>query len=263
VVLSRNVLLSATSVILALSGCQTTLPHSANVVAARVHVAESEDLYPLVTGRHWEYQLAQQQGDSPVQQKAMTIRIASTSEIAQGLTEAVLDREYGAFKPPSTRVRKNATSIVLSRLADPVDGPSITILRLPLTPGATWPGRDFGGGNTETIAPQGPESVTVPAGTFLAQRVDHHIHYAQGSEDVLNYWYAPGVGLVKMIERITLYQGDQPVHMVSTGTLNSVGTDPVAKISGNGDESRNTGRQAWDFLAWPGVSLPVPNRSGR
>jgi hypothetical protein len=247
------------SVFFALTACQAAPPQATRLAASRPQAAEVSDLYPLEAGRYWQYDLAQQQGDQPSQQKAMTIRITAAREVAPGITEAVLDREYGAFKPPSTRVHKDASAVMLSRLSDPVGGPSITILRLPLTVGTSWPGRDFGGGNTETIAPQGPESVTVAAGTFVAQRVDHHIHYAQGGEDTLNYWYAPGVGLVKMIERLTLYQGDQVVHMVSTGSLKASGQGLVTKISGNAAVSPNTGRPGWDFLTLPDVFRRAPN----
>ncbi len=44
---------------------------------------------------------------------------------------------------------------------------SITVLRLPLQAGATWPGRTLAGA-IETIAVIGRETVAVPGGTFQA-----------------------------------------------------------------------------------------------
>jgi hypothetical protein len=75
------------------------------------------------------------------------------------------------------------------------------------------------------------ETVTVPAGTFEAMRVDHEITYAQGATDTLNYWYAPGVGCVKMIERTTLFSGPTPTHLEVIGELTSwhIGEAPAAK----------------------------------
>lgn len=243
------------SLALTLAACHAAPAPLAVRAASTVRAAAADDLYPVEAGRTWTYALDQQQGDDPVQHRAMTIRITSSREISPGLTEAVLDRDYGGFKPPSTRVRKDASHVSLSRLTDPVDGPSITILNLPLTVGASWPGRDFGGGNTETIFPQGPESVTVPAGTFAAQRVDHHIHYAQGTEDVLSYWYAPGTGMVKMIERLTVWQGSAAVHMISTGSL-SAGVTTSCSAAG----LSCTGRPAWGFLVAPDAALSGAGR---
>lgn len=235
-------------VVLLLNACQAGSPAALVRTPVNARAMADADLYPLANGRTWTYALDQQQGDGPVQHNAMTIVTSAVTEVSPGVTQAVLDRHYGSFTPPSTRVRKSADAVTLSRLSDPVGGPSITILHFPLTVGTSWPGRDFGGGNTETIWPQGPENVTVPAGTYVAQRVDHHIHYAQGSEDVLSYWYAPGVGVVKMIERLTVWQGTQAVHLVSTGSL--------TMLSGSAAESSSKGLAPWGFLAAPGVFPP-------
>jgi hypothetical protein len=193
--------------------------------------------------------LQSQNGATPAK-KAMSMAITRVETVGDE-TEATLERTYGSFAPPPTRVRKGAAGVKLSRLADPVDGPSITILKFPLQVGQTWPGRDFGGGNTETIAPQGLETVEVPAGRFEAQRVDHHIAYSNGATDTLSYWYAPGVGMVKMIENLTVWQGETAVHLSSTGSLTS---------RGSAAGSRGTGPAGWGFLAAPGASLPSPAR---
>ncbi|MDB5097239.1 MAG: hypothetical protein JWM80_1660 [Cyanobacteria bacterium RYN_339] len=235
---------------MALPACHTALPHAAAPASRAVRALDTADLYPLIQGQRWEYELLQRQNDAAPVKKAMTIALTRV-EAKGDTTEATLERTYGSFAPPPTRVVKTAAGVRLSRLADPVDGPSITILKFPLQAGQTWPGRDFGGGNTETIAPQGAEAVDVPAGHFDAQRVDHHIAYANGATDTLSYWYAPGVGLVKMIERITVWQGDQAMHLASTGSLT---------LRGSAAGSDYINLEGWGFLAAPGAFPLSPAR---
>jgi hypothetical protein len=217
--LSRISLVALTCVLI--SACQAPLAPQAKVSRTNALQVRSQaaDYYPLAMGAQWEYRLLQKQDDGVVREKPMSIRITQVTDLGEGLVEAVTERRYEAWSPPATRVRRSAGQVVLSRLSDPVDGPSLTILKFPFETGATWPGRPFGGGNTETIAPQGDETVQVPAGTFKAMRVDHQIRYSNGATDTLSYWYAPGRGVVKMIERSTLFQGETPIRLEVTGEL--------------------------------------------
>lgn len=205
-----------------LAACQAApgavSPHQ-RLAAQAAARQESSSLYPLIPGARWEYRLLQRQDQGPVREKPMAITVASAEAQPSGVTMAVLERRYETWAPPATRVLRSAEKVVLSRLADPIDGPSITIMQLPLEVGARWPGRPLSGGNKETIIPQGPERVTVPAGTYEAERVDHLIEYAPGGTDTLSYWYARGVGVVKMIERSTLFQGDGVIRLEVTGEL--------------------------------------------
>lgn len=185
----------------------------------QVAKAGSTDLYPLTPGLQWEYRLRQRQGNGPIQERTLTMGVIRAEEVAPGVTEAVLERHYPNLTPPLTRVRHHADRVVLSRLTDPVDGPSITIMKLPLVMGMTWPGRALGGGHREDLFAKGLESIDIPAGHFEAQRVDHLIRYAQGGDDTLSYWYAPGAGMIKMIERSTLESNGHPVHLEVTGEL--------------------------------------------
>lgn len=198
------------------SGAPVGLNPRATTMRARSLAA---DYYPLAQGARWEYRLLQKQGDGPVGVKPMSITITSVTPLEDGGVEAVTERRYESWSPPATRVRRYSDRVVLSRLSDPVEGPSLTILKFPFDSTASWPGRPFGGGNSETIVPFGEETVEVPAGTFKAFRVDHKIKYVTGDTDELNYWYAPGRGVVKMIERSTLFQGDQALHLEVTGEL--------------------------------------------
>jgi hypothetical protein len=210
---------------LSLSACQ--LPAASKApgltgarAAVRVSAREAAtDLYPVIPGARWEYVLQQKQGDNPVQERPMSIAIVSAEARPDGATLAVTERRYENWSPPRTRVLRYPDKVVLSRLSDPEDGPSITIMQLPLKAGRTWPGRPLEGGNSETLQAMGVETVKVPAGSYQAQRVDHLIRYSNGATDTLSYWYAPGVGVVKMIERSTLFQEGGEVHLEVTGLL--------------------------------------------
>jgi hypothetical protein len=61
----------------------------------------------------------------------------------------------------------------------------------------TWKGKGMMGIEIDDSSQvSGPESVTVPAGTFEAMKVTSKV--VQGGATVAKeYWYAPGVGLVK------------------------------------------------------------------
>ncbi|MFN3429569.1 MAG: hypothetical protein ACK46X_06420 [Candidatus Sericytochromatia bacterium] len=203
------------------SACQKApSPVAAGLRPATAAVRSAQaDFYPVTPGSTWEYQLHQRQANGDTQTRPMTIAIDSAKTRADGVVEAVTSRRYQSWAPPATRVLKFPDRVVLSRLSDPEDGPSITVLKLPLEPGAAWPGRPLEGGHKETIRAIGREAVTVPAGTFEAYRVDHELAYANGDSDTLHYWYAPGVGVVKMIERSTLYQNGQPLKLQVTGEL--------------------------------------------
>ncbi|MEB3198758.1 MAG: hypothetical protein VKP62_16295 [Candidatus Sericytochromatia bacterium] len=134
-------------------------------------------------------------------------------------TCAVLQRRYGNFEPPPTRIWVTPDSVKLSRLNSPVNGPSITILRAPWQSGASWPGRPLPDGHSEVISVIGMRDTEVPAGRFETWQVDHLIRYADGNSDVLSYWYAAGVGCVRMIERATLYVGGKPVKLATEACL--------------------------------------------
>jgi hypothetical protein len=62
------------------------------------------------------------------------------------------------------------------------------------------------------IAFVGTESIAVPAGVFESYHLEHRITNATGAQDKLNYWYAPGVGMIKAIEGLTVDLGQGPVY---------------------------------------------------
>jgi hypothetical protein len=79
--------------------------------------------------------------------------------------------------------------------------PPICLLSLPHKPGQKWtcdnpaqPGGLVAVKATKTA--HGPEEVEVPAGKYTAIRVEH-----RGKAGDATFWYAPGVGLVKMVSK--------------------------------------------------------------
>jgi hypothetical protein len=81
--------------------------------------------------------------------------------------------------------------------------PPACLLRLPHKDGAQWeyncpsqPGGLMGGKATNTA--HGPEEVIVPAGKYRAIRVEYR-GTKNGKEETATFWYAPEVGLVKMV----------------------------------------------------------------
>lgn len=211
--------------------------------AGTVKAAQSgQALYPVNPGTLWEYQTLQKRNDGTFSERWMKMRITSAQALSAGVTEAVLERESPSGQAQPTRVRVHPDKVVLTRLASSPDGPSLTILKTPPVATETWPGRPYSNGNRETVMPQGWEDVTVPAGTFRAWRVDQKIDYAQGGSDTLNYWYAPGVGTVKIVERVTLWMGPEPTHLEVTANLTKVtqGAPVEARPEGGAAGDRGT-----------------------
>ena len=181
------------------------------------------DPYPLDLGRTWVYHsLDQNDGQAP--QVAPDQKFWVAQQVSSGV---VIRRSYGSWEAPATLARKTAESVVLSRYVDsgPPATDSITILRFPLMVGAAWPGRQLVGA-TERIEVAGFESVDVPAGRFEAWHVQHHLTYAAGGGDTLDYWYAPGVGMVEAIERATMLSGGQAHHYQVTASLATCSVTP-------------------------------------
>jgi hypothetical protein len=149
----------------------------------------------------------------------MQMGILRAEARAGGTVEAVLERRYRGLQFPPTRVLVRPDAVVLSRLADPLDGPSLTILRGAPAVGASWPGRPLKPGNEERVVVIGEEDVEVPAGRWRGWRVDHVLRYADGEGDTLSYWYVPGVGCARMIERTTIYVGSEKRKLEVDGLL--------------------------------------------
>lgn len=249
-------LLSAT-LLTVLSACQA-LPQNSPVPAQlRAQTAQRNDIspvqrfYPIDAGRSWTFELNQTQNDQPNSKfKTLNMFIEPLAPEA-GAERAVLRRAYpdSTVTPTPSLIKRFADRVELSRYQAPAQPAGLSAgmteplslslpagarlpydatlplrgknyiiaMQLPFNPGLSWEGRLFQGG-TETITVKGEETVTVPAGTFKALLVEHHLRYDNGREDFLRYWYAPEVGMVKLYEELTAYFG-QWLKMRSTGVL--------------------------------------------
>ncbi len=190
------------------------------------------DFYPINTGKTWTYSLKQYQDEQPnTKFNEMTISIVNNTK-EQGFDSAVMKRFYpnSSIQPNQTLAKIFPDHIELSRYVQQSIFESlgakvnksidyIDILNSPLQSGTNWQGRTFKGG-TEMIEIIGQEDVTVEAGTFKAIKTRHHLIYDNGKEDNLYYWYADGIGMVKLHEEITMYI-KQWVKMKSDGELKS------------------------------------------
>lgn len=178
-----------------------------------------EALYPLEMGTEWRFRTTQRSGDGPDRPGQEQRMVVTESKAEAGVTTAVIERYYGERQSPTTLAVRSSTGVVLSRYGQPELG-SLTIMKFPLTAGAKWGGR-VKPNVEETVAYEGTASVTVPAGTYVAQRLTHYLTYPNGHVDKLDYWYVPGIGMVKAVERVTLDLGQGPKLNQVTAELSS------------------------------------------
>lgn len=220
-----NLAVAAVLIASALAGCSAKAPTAAArtgmVKAIAFTLTGDRPLYPLNAGLRWDYDLRQKQNDGSIKVRKMGMGVAASTE-TDGVTEARLERGYEGWNPPATRAVSTAEGVRLSRAADAPDGPSLQIIKLPAMAGSSWPGRPLAAGNSETIVVRGEEDVEVPAGTFRAVHIDHEIRYADGDGDTLSYWYAPGAGCVRMIERTTIAIGGVPQKLAVEGVMTAL-----------------------------------------
>lgn len=216
-------------IVLFLSSCQSPMP-TRLLSQQNIKQTSLEHYYPLNAGRSWSFDLVQRQnGVDNTKFKSMTLYTEALSS-NNGAERAILHRLYPdtSVKPNPSLAQRFTDRVELSRyqaesklnpqadlmmlqvpsnhpLSSSLRGnPFITALQMPLQAGQKWPGRSFQGG-TETITVKGNETVNVPAGQFETILIEHHLQYNNGKEDFLRYWYAPGIGMIKMHEEITAY----------------------------------------------------------
>jgi hypothetical protein len=219
--------------LLLFTACQPSTPAPAISTGVRAlsQLSAHNNYYPIAQGQRSTYSLEQFQNGQPnTKFREMTITVEALPS-ANGATQAILRRSYpdSSVQPNPSQAKVYDDRVELSRyngrLAPEIFNlplsrtqDYITVLKHPLTPGASWEGRSFQGG-TETISVVGPETLTVPAGRYNTLKVRHHLRYDNGREDNLYYWYAPGVGMVRMEEEISMYLQEQWVRFSATGVL--------------------------------------------
>lgn len=97
---------------------------------------------------------------------------------------------------PYAKKRVSAKGIFLLSTSGGRYDPPPCLLKLPAKPGESWCHRD-----QSKMTLVGEEGVEVPAGTFKALRVDTAVN-ADDMEYEFTSWYAPGIGVIKSVERL-------------------------------------------------------------
>ena len=157
------------------------------------------DYFPLRVGDTWKYRSTTADG----KQSEFNLKVLN-DEKEQGNTLYLVET-VSTFQPIHDWYSKPAGWVLMHRQEYVKAGnkaeyePTKQFLKNPLTSGASWHwhGKGMMGFEIdETNEVSGPETVTVPAGTFEAMKVQTIV--VQGVAPVTKiYWYAPGVGLVK------------------------------------------------------------------
>jgi len=202
-------------------------------------VAQSADYFPDQIGNEWRYRGQITEGPLQTIELKFFSNVSSVTETKsiKGMTVTVFhDTNPGNHGPSDSFYRRDSVGIVYygSEPGTPFEKQLVPyqIMRFPLKLSSSFPQfnrkeLDFGtdldrDGINEKADAQGDttvvgrESVTVPAGTFkdavrVEARMHMQIHLSGGKKtaigtDVMNAWFAKGVGLVKYVERQELSQ---------------------------------------------------------
>ncbi|MBM3316190.1 hypothetical protein FJY71_10230 [candidate division WOR-3 bacterium] len=143
------------------------------------------DYFPDREGTTWEYESA----DS---RPAYSWRVCGRGRFG---ADSVLCRRVAVWEEEmadTLGLLKSSDRVVLFGFMSGREGDRMTLLRLPLGPGARWP---FGTGAETTWAEfRGYEDVETPAGRFPGSA---RVTYT-GSEAAISVWFAPGTGIVQL-----------------------------------------------------------------
>jgi hypothetical protein len=154
-------------------------------------------------------------GAAPPAEIVSTLRVVVTAvQTKGGVTTVTLAETLGEQDQGSDTFEVSEKGVFVTRTDAPAadkqgwkHDPPLCVLSLPHKPGNKWiyecraqPGGLVGVKATKTA--HGPEELVVPAGKFTAIRVEHRDIDKDGREALTaTFWYAPEVGLVKMVSR--------------------------------------------------------------
>lgn len=162
-------------------------------------LAGADDYFPLAVGDSWKYRSTTADG----KQSEFTIKVLSDDK--ENGNPMYLVETVSTFQPIHDWYSKSGGWVLMHRQEYVKTGmkseyqPTKQFLKNPLKSGDSWQWKGKGMMNldiNESNEVSGPESVTVPAGTFQAMKVMTKV--VQGGAPVTKtYWYAGGVGMVK------------------------------------------------------------------
>jgi hypothetical protein len=175
----------------------TLLLMAASVMAQKTRVPAARDYFPMRVGDSWKYR--NMTGDAEY-----TMKVVSAEKQADGNMLYMVERLAGVkvhtwYSKPNGWVLLHRESYPEHEGLEIKHAPAKQFLKNPLVAGAKW---NWSGKNvtqsemTEETQVIGPETVTVPAGTFRAIKMVSKV--AEGPAlKTITTWYADGVGMVK------------------------------------------------------------------
>lgn len=227
-------LLLSTAAVLLLAGCNGSGGGGGGGDACRRAVPSASgpgdvsNHFPLSVGARWNYELTETLGSSPdsAQRSRWSVEVTGTRP-SDGTTASVFvaSRHDGSSPPEEALFAKGPSGV--TQLADETLEPPLDrlfplqVMAFPFTTGSSFEqlscsgldlGEDLDGdGKKErfdirsTVTVVGEEDVNVPAGGFLAVRIDTHLTMTVRAttgqtatvSGVESIWYAPGVGRVR------------------------------------------------------------------
>lgn len=193
------------------------------VAVALITASSQQEDFGLIPGSVWEYTITGEEGPEPFVQRAEKV------VLVQGKPVLELTQKFGKYKPNYHYLAVDAEGFWIYHNSQ-MDGPGVAadaspepMWKLPLRQGSEWTwtspfrGQISSNGNNINMADLDSRctgkvlatnvEVTVPAGTFRTTRVriDRSSKGMGGSQS--DYWIAPGVGIVKEVDR---WLGEQP-----------------------------------------------------
>ena len=194
------------------------LSFAAALLAVPLFALATSPDYPLAPGTRWTFHLHEELGpgtsfneqDAPLAKgNALDLQVVSEvtgSEVVGGKTYARIESKRNGKLSLREWYRLAPEGLVEGKSFDAEAGeehlmsPPQKLLSPTLQPGETWTWRAPDAPVTIRTRVVGPESVTVPAGTYPATKLDVLTTIPLG-DAVLQVqqfrWYAPGVGYVK------------------------------------------------------------------
>lgn len=156
--------------------------------------------FPTTVGDKWDYaylNAADKDKDVGVARTVLAVQEKQgviTVQIGHFYKSVGKFHEEYDLEVSANGILQTRSGVVLGLERKKYDPPRID-LKLPHKDGQSWDVDDL----KETCTAFGPEEVKVPAGTFQAIRVEHRKKGEPKSDPLRTYWYAPRVGIVKVV----------------------------------------------------------------
>lgn len=157
------------------------------------------DFFPTEPGHVWQYDVVGHPSDDPYVDfpgiETVVVQKATRKGSRTAIALRALDDFTGRYRYPTLTWDEGGVTLgdvtYWGPMAVTAERHSINLLRFPLQVGSKW---DDGQWIGELLR---EETVTVPAGTFKAYKVSTIGTYDNAYTVVGDYWFAPGVGIVK------------------------------------------------------------------